>query len=235
MATLMLSQGVPMIRGGDELSQSQQGNNNAYCQDNEISWLDWSLTGDQERFLEFTRRMIRLRLSQPVLHRRRFFQGRSIRGAGIKDISWFDPKGIEMTDEAWSAPSVKSLGVRLAGDAIDERTERGERVSGHTLLLLLNADENPISFALPTLPTDCHWEEAADSANGRRVPAMLRGGEQYHVDGRSSAVFVLRREKRRRQRDLTTSVARRPQEAQPAEAGAAAPTRTSNARVVPAR
>ncbi len=194
MATLMVSQGVPMVRGGDELGQSQSGNNNAYCQDNEISWLDWSLTPEQQRFLEFTRQMIHMRLTHPVLHRRQFFQGRSIRGAGIKDISWFDPNGTEMADDAWNAPSVRSLGVRLAGDAIEEHTERGERVTGQTLLLLLNADERPISFAVPRLPAGRHWEEVVDTANGRQAPLILEGGEHYNLRGRSSAVLVLQRQ-----------------------------------------
>jgi isoamylase len=198
MATLLVSQGVPMIRGGDELGQTQNGNNNVYCQDNELAWLDWELTAAQREFLDFTRQVIRLRRSEPVLHRRRFFQGRSIRGAGVKDIAWFDPDGHEMTDEAWNAPSVKSLAVRLAGDAIDERDERGRRVTGSTLFLLLNAAEQAASFTLPAIQPGWYWEEAIDAANGVHQPAILPGGSRYPLASRSLAVLVLRREKRRR-------------------------------------
>jgi glycogen operon protein len=199
MATLLLSQGVPMIRGGDELSQTQQGNNNAYCQDNELGWIDWQLTPTQRDFLDFTRQVIHMRRSEPVLHRRRFFQGRRIRGAGIEDITWFDPSGQEMTDEAWGAPAVRSLAVRLSGDAIHERDERGERVTGNTLVLLLNAAESDESFTLPAAPAGWYWEEAIDAANGVHPPAIVPGGTSYPLSGRSLAVLVLRREKRRRQ------------------------------------
>jgi glycogen operon protein len=198
MATLLLSQGVPMIRGGDELSQSQGGNNNVYCQDNDSSWLDWDLTPAQEEFLDFTRQAIHLRRAEPVLHRRRFFQGRSIRGADIKDIAWFDPSGHEMTDEAWNAPTISSLSVRLAGDAIDERDVRGERITGSTVFLLLNAAGHEVTFTLPGVPDGCYWEEVIGAANGVQAPAVLRGGAHYPLPGRSLAVLALRKEKRRR-------------------------------------
>jgi len=202
IATLFLSQGVPMLRGGDELSQTQGGNNNAYCQDNEISWLDWTLTPQQEEFLEFMRQAIALRLSEPVLHRRRFFQGRGLRGAGVQDISWIDASGTEMTDETWNLGFVKSLGVRLAGDLIDERDERGERIAGGTLLLLLNANGEAVPFKLPPLPAGCFWEECIDSANGRHLPLrQFRGGQTLSLEGRSTLVLLQRREKRRRQTD----------------------------------
>jgi glycogen operon protein len=130
MASLILSVGVPMISGGDEMSRTQRGNNNAYCQDNELSWTPWDLTPSQREFLEFTQRLVHLRRQQPVLTRRKYFQGRSIRGAGVKDIYWLDPSGREMTDEAWTAPFVRSLGVLMVGDAIDDVDERGRRVTG---------------------------------------------------------------------------------------------------------
>lgn len=117
--------GVPMISGGDEMSRTQLGNNNAYCQDNELSWTPWDLTPTQQEFLDFTRRLVHFRRRQPVLTRRTYFQGRSIRGASVKDIYWLDPSGREMTDEAWNAPFVRSLGVLMVGDAIDEVDERG--------------------------------------------------------------------------------------------------------------
>jgi len=202
VSTLFLSQGVPMLRGGDELSQTQGGNNNAYCQDNEISWLDWNLTPLQEDFLEFTRQAIALRLSEPVLQRRRFFQGRGLRGAGVQDIAWFDRTGHQMTDESWNLGMVQSVGVRLAGDAIDERDERGERIVGGTLMPLLNANAEPISFKLPALPAGCFWEERIDSANGRHTnPRQFKGGQALPLESRSVVVLMQRQEKRRRQTD----------------------------------
>ncbi len=205
MATLLLSQGVPMLLAGDEMSHTQHGNNNAYCQDNEITWLDWNLTPAEQAFLDFTRQVIALRRDNPVLHRRRFFQGRSIRGAGIKDIAWFAPDGREMTDEAWNAPFVRSLGVRLAGDAIDETTERGERITGDTVLLLLHADANPLAFTLPEHGEGHYWEEVKDTANGVTQVAPLHGGDRYEVQGRSMAVFRLSVPKRRRRTDRETA------------------------------
>ncbi len=206
-ATLMLSQGVPMIRGGDELSQSQGGNNNAYCQDNEITWLDWALTPQQIEFLEFARQVVHLRLDQPALHRRRFFHGGPIRGVGIKDITWFAPGGGEMADDAWSAGFARALGVRLSGDAIDERDERGERITGETLLLLLNAGDEDLPFKLPGVPARSHWEAVVDSANGQKPTLRYDGGEEYALRSRSMAVLLLRREKRRAQADRAQRLA----------------------------
>src|SRR6185436_499110 len=149
MATLLLSQGVPMICAGDELGRTQQGNNNAYCHDGELTWLDWTLEEEEQKFLEFVRKVVALRRDQPVFQRRSFFQGRKIRGEEIKDISWLTPAGQEMNDEAWSAGFVRCLGVRLSGDLIGELNERGERVLGDTLLILLNGHHESIPFTLP--------------------------------------------------------------------------------------
>src|SRR6478672_10649779 len=132
MASLLLSVGVPMISGGDEMSRTQQGNNNAYCQDSDLSWTAWDLAPDDPEVLEFTRRLVNFRRAQPVLTRRKYFQGRSIRGEGVKDIYWVDPTGHEMTDEAWNAPFVRSLGVLAVGEALDEVDEHGRQVTGDT-------------------------------------------------------------------------------------------------------
>ncbi len=134
LATLLLSQGVPMLVAGDETGRTQGGNNNAWCQDNEISWVDWEWDEQGRDLLEFTRQLIRLFHQHPVLRRRKFFQGRPVRGAEIKDISWFRPDGQEMTDNDWRNEQARSLAVRLAGDAIDEVDERGRRVTDDTLL-----------------------------------------------------------------------------------------------------
>jgi glycogen operon protein len=193
LATLLLSQGVPMICGGDELAHTRHGNNNAYCQDNDINWLDWSLPPETRRFLDFVRRLIALRKRHPVLRRRRFFQGRAIRGAGVKDLAWFDPAGHEMTDEAWHAPQVRCFGVRLAGDAIDERDERGERVVDDTLFVLLNAHDATVPFTLPATPADAWWVTLLDTERSEDQRRRFLGGDQYPLAERSLAVLRLGR------------------------------------------
>src|SRR5256714_3731487 len=137
LATLFLSQGVPMLSSGDELGHTQNGNNNTYCQDNDLTWLDWNLNPEQQKFLDFVKRVTQVWHDNPVLHRRKFFLGRKIRGSDVKDISWFEPSGQEMSDAAWDAGYVKCLGVRLAGDLTGDIDERGEPIKGDTLLILL--------------------------------------------------------------------------------------------------
>jgi glycogen operon protein len=191
MATLLLSQGVAMMRGGDELSHSQLGNNNAYCQDNEITWLKWDLNTGQREFLEFTKRVVHIWREQPVLQRRRFFQGRAIRGSDVKDISWFGPSGSEMTDEDWNAGFVRCLGVQLAGDVIDEIDERGERIRGDSLLLLLNAHHEMIPFTLPLNRAEESWEHLLDTNQPTTTRPAASSGKPYPLQGRSLALFRL--------------------------------------------
>ena len=203
IATLLLSVGVPMISGGDELGRTQGGNNNAYCQDNEISWTTWEPTPERRDFLDFTRRLIRIWKDHPVLRRRKFFQGRRIRGADVLDIAWLDSSGREMTDAMWSSPDVRCLGVRLNGDAIDEVDERGARIVGDTLLLLLNADDVPIAFTLPLMRPEERWETLIDTADPWAPPRRLRPGGRYELLSRSMAVLKLncRKEDLRRAED----------------------------------
>jgi isoamylase len=199
MATLVLSQGVPMIGGGDEIGRTQGGNNNAYCQDNEISWTPWEWTPEQRDFLNFTRRVIAIWREHPVLRRRKFLQGRRIRGADVTDIAWLDPSGSEMTDEAWNAPDVRVLGLRLNGNAIDEVDERGQRITGDTLLLMLNAGEQTVPFVLPhTAPAE-RWETLLDTCDPWAPARRLQAGHRYELQSRSMAVLRLtgRREERR--------------------------------------
>jgi isoamylase len=191
MATLFFSIGVPMISGGDELCRTQGGNNNAYCQDNEISWTHWDGSPEARDFLEFTRRIIRIWRENPVLRRRKFFQGRRIRGAEVIDIAWLDPAGAEMTDEMWTSPDIRSLGVRLNGDAILEVNERGERIMGATLLLLLNAGDTPASFVLPPTAPKERWDTLIDTAEPWQAPRCLHPGERYEVAGRALAALRL--------------------------------------------
>jgi glycogen operon protein len=198
MASLLLSVGVPMISGGDEVCRTQMGNNNAYCQDNELSWTPWALTPDAQDFLEFTRRLVTLRKNEPVLTRRKYFQGRSIRGAEVKDIYWLDPSGREMTDEAWNAPFVRSLGILMVGDAVDEIDERGRQVTGDTLLILLNAHFEEVPFVLPKVDERKSWLRAIDTIDAKAPETRFNGGARYPLQGRTLAVFTLNIDRRAR-------------------------------------
>jgi glycogen operon protein len=191
MTTLLFSVGVPMISGGDEIGRTQHGNNNAYCQDNEISWTSWGLTAEQEEFLHFTRRVIRIWKEQPVLRRRKFFQGRRIRGADVLDIAWLDPSGAEMTDETWNAPDVRALGVRLNGDAIFDLDERGRRITGDTLLMLLNASADPLPFVLPAVGANEGWEMLVDTADPWTPVRRFGSGDRCELRPHSLVMLKL--------------------------------------------
>jgi glycogen operon protein len=198
LATLFLSQGIPMLLSGDEMGHTQRGNNNAYCQDNELSWLEWPPTETGRRLIDFTRRLIRLKHANPVFHRRTFFQGRRIHGSAVKDLAWFRPDGHEMTDEEWQNNHGRCLGLRLAGDAIEEVDDMGEPIVGDTFLILLNAHHEPVPFVLPAHEGRVRWEPVLDTrdwAGGADRPAQ-RTGEQYPLEGRSLAVLRLRRSAR---------------------------------------
>jgi glycogen operon protein len=180
-----------MISHGDELARTQQGNNNAYCQDNELSWIDWTPTPEKEALCEFVAQLVHLRLSQPVLRRRRFFQGRSIRGGGIQDVAWLAPDGMEMADQAWNADFVRSIGMLLSGHAIEEVDERGERITGDTLLVLLNAHTGKVPFTLPPLEAAQQWQRVIDTIEEHATERVFRPGVRYPLQGRSVAVFRL--------------------------------------------
>ncbi|MDP2381453.1 MAG: glycogen debranching protein GlgX [Nitrospirota bacterium] len=194
LTLLFLSQGVPMLCGGDEIGRTQRGNNNAYCQDSNISWFDWNLDHERRQLLEFTRSLIAFRNKHPVLRRRRFFQGRHIRGSEVKDLSWLKPDGKEMTDDDWNAGYAKSLAFRLAGDAIGETDEKGRAIIDDTLLILLNADHTSITFTLPAHKRGIRWQPLLDTsitADNEKTVIMLKGGEQYELESRSIAVLKL--------------------------------------------
>jgi glycogen operon protein len=194
LATLLLSQGVPMLCGGDEIGRTQGGNNNAYCQDNEISWFDWELDRERRNLLEFTRALIALRRQHPGLRRRQFFHGRRIRGSEVKDITWFRPDGKEMTDEDWQNPHTRCLGLRLSGNAIQDVDARGRRIVDDTFLILLNAHHEPIPFVLPAHQRGVSWTRVLDTAAGgeERRARLARGGAAYELEARSLAVLRLR-------------------------------------------
>jgi isoamylase len=194
MATLFLSQGVPMLLAGDEIGRTQGGNNNAYCQDNEISWLDWKLDRPRRELLDFTRFLIELRRSHPVLRRRHFFQGHKIRGSEVKDLAWFRPDGKEMSDEDWNNSESRCFGLRLAGDAIEELDDRGNRITDDTLLILLNAHHEAIPFTLPAHRRKLRWQVVFDTFEpnlDRRKPRLMRGGEIYDLKDRSLVLLRL--------------------------------------------
>jgi glycogen operon protein len=165
LATVLLSQGVPMIQAGDEIGRTQKGNNNAYCQDNELAWVHWDLDQRKADLLKFVRRLIHLVREQPVFQRRRFFHGRAIQGADAPEIAWLEPSGQEMTERAWKDACVRCLGVELFGGEIDV-DEHGEPICGDTMLLLFNADHaNTISFTLPPPENGDPWELVLDTAS----------------------------------------------------------------------
>ncbi len=164
MATLLLSQGVPMISHGDECGRTQQGNNNAYCQDNELAWFDWDWNETQKEFFEFTRTMIQIRKNQPVTHRRRFFKGRRIRGTGVRDIRWLNTEGTDMTDAQWDLSFIRCMGMLLNGELINEVNESGESIKDDILLLIVNSFWENIGFKLPNTELQSGWEVLVDTS-----------------------------------------------------------------------
>jgi glycogen operon protein len=187
LATLLLSQGVTMLLGGDEIGRTQRGNNNGYCQDNEISWYDWDHVDTD--LLEFTRRLIALRRDHPVLRRRRWFQGRSIRGS--IDLGWCRPDGAEMSDDDWDAGSAGSVGLFLNGSAITDRDRRGQKVTDDSFLLLFNAHADAIDWTLPK-QWGQWWELVTETADPAREGDVLESSTALQVTGRSVVVLCRR-------------------------------------------
>jgi glycogen operon protein len=198
VATLMLSQGVPMLSHGDEFGRTQQGNNNAYCQDSELAWVRWPKEGDPEaqRLHDFTRQMVWLRRDHPVFRRRRFFHGRSVEGTHdeLSDIAWFTPEGEEMTQRDWQASQAQSLVVFLNGSAISEPGDRGERIVDDSFLLMFNAHHQPLEFVVP-VNHGKEWEVVIDTSLEDGMPPgggpKVRGGDRLPLTDRS--LTVLRR------------------------------------------
>ena len=191
LATLFLSQGVPMLLSGDELGRTQKGNNNGYCQDNELSWVDWDNV--DEGLLEFTRRLIELRIEHPVLRRRGWFQGKSIRGSKLTDIGWFKPDGTEMSEADWNVSFAKSLGVFLNGKGMVSRDRRGQRITDDSFYIVFNAHHGPLRFRLPAL-LGSDWKKLIDTAAiGKELEEKpMDAHATFQVAARS--VWVLRRE-----------------------------------------
>jgi isoamylase len=185
---LFLSQGVPMLLAGDEMGRTQAGNNNAYCQDTQLSWLDWGLAGAEQELLQFTETLAGLRRDHPVFRRRRFFRGQ---GPGTEkgDIVWLTPAGEAMTDADWGASYAKSLAAFLNGDAISEPDPRGGKITDASFLLLFNAHSKPLTFTLPEAGYAAGWEVIIDTASG--VPGAIHPPKK-EIEVRDHAVVVLR-------------------------------------------
>ncbi|MBX9579969.1 MAG: glycogen debranching protein GlgX, partial [Gemmataceae bacterium] len=188
-ATLMLSQGVPMMLAGDEIGHTQGGNNNTYCHDDDLTWLAWDKA--DEGFLKFVRTATALWRAEPVLQRRTFFQGRPIRGSGVADVSWFKPDGTEFADGDWEEPA-RCLGCRLAGDLIEETDERGEPIVGETLFFVLNAQPGAVEFPLPETNPGHRWERLFDTADDGLPHDRFDAPAAYPVKGWSVVVFRTR-------------------------------------------
>jgi len=191
LATLMLSQGVPMLLGGDEMGRTQQGNNNAYCQDNEISWFNWDLTDENSALLEFTRQLIHFRHQHPVFRRRKWFQGRAVYGSDVEDIGWFNPDGREMTEEQWHGSLTQTISIFLNGRAIATTDEQGHRVVDDSFLLCFNAHHERIEITLPDRLKEQSWSVVIDTSQPRFIEKGKRyqGSQCVPVLGRSLVVL----------------------------------------------
>jgi glycogen operon protein len=180
-----------MILGGDELSRTKNGNNNTYCHDNELNWYDWTVNAEKSEFLKFVKRMIALKLKQPVLHRRKFFAGKNTK-YNIKDVTWFHPNGNEMEPHQWHEQR-GTLAYVLEGTAIDELDQYGERILGDTLLVVINASSDEAVFALPYHRTAKPWRMMLSSSRREKpvIGHLWHGGNQFSAEGKSLALFQL--------------------------------------------
>ena len=192
VASLLFSQGVPMLLAGDELSHTQQGNNNAYCQDNQISWLDWNLSPQQHRFLEFTSRLIAMRRKHPVFSRRRFLQRDAVTADGLKEIMWLNPEGHEMSVEKWEEHFARCLGVYLSGAAIERSDGRGRPVKDNNFLLLFNAHHEVIPFHMPDFLSDKSWWTELDTASELAPFEQKRFSADAHYPLQGRSLVLLR-------------------------------------------
>lgn len=189
LTTLILSQGVPMLCGGDELGRSQRGNNNGYCQDNELTWYDWRLDEPRQRLIEFTAKLIELRKSHPNLRRRKFFQDRTIRGSVVRDIAWYSASGNEFSDEDWNTHWNKSLALLLNGKTLGVSDEEGKPVTDESFLLLVNASADGVEFTMPESPAKSAWISVLDTQNIDDPFEKCEFDEKVIAGGRSIRVF----------------------------------------------
>jgi isoamylase len=193
LATLLFSQGVPMLLHGDEMGRTQRGNNNAYCQDSDLSWVHWDLDDDARALLDFTRRVIALRNRHPLFRRRTFFRGRAVQDSAAKDIVWLNPDGHEMTDEEWAQGFARCLGAHLSGRGLSERDDYGTPVEDDDLLVLINAHHDAIAFRTPSNGDGASWQVAIDTDSDSGTPCEVHYAPdtEYPLQGRS--LVLLRR------------------------------------------
>ena len=192
LATLLLSQGTPMLSHGDERGRTQHGNNNAYCQDSELSWVDWSLDEARRSLLAFTKKLTALRHAHPILRRATFFKGRPLRGSDVSDILWFRHDGADMTDADWSNSGTRSLGVFYAGDGLDETDHEGNEIRDDDMLLLVNAHSEPIDMLLPFKDDPRGWELLIDTANDE-AQELRQGGDRTTLAASSLKLLLRKR------------------------------------------
>ncbi|MDP9417285.1 MAG: glycogen debranching enzyme, partial [Actinomycetota bacterium] len=195
LTTLFLSQGVPMMLHGDEMGRTQRGNNNAYCQDNEIAWVDWSDVRENWSLVEFTKRLTALRREHPIFRRRRYFRGTPVPGAenGLTDIAWFTPAGSAMSENDWTAGSARAITVFLNGDAIVEPDGRGERIRDDSFLMLFNSSHEDLKFTLPPVEYGEAWRAVLDTAAPLAVDELPSAKAGTTLDIESRSVVLLRR------------------------------------------
>ncbi|MFA0963433.1 glycogen debranching protein GlgX [Roseivirga sp. BDSF3-8] len=185
LSTLLLSQGVPMISMGDEYGRTQNGNNNVYCQDNELSWFNWDWTERQQALFDFTKELISFRKNAPVMRRRRFFHGRKVHGVGVRDIRWLAPDGHDMTDEEWDNGYVRCLSMLLNGHAMEERDEKGNLITDHTYMMMLNSYWEPVTFIFPLKHRKWEWEIIVSTDNPKAMHENTMIRENVELPPRS--------------------------------------------------
>jgi isoamylase len=193
LVTLMLSQGVPMINGGDEFSRTQNGNNNTYCQDNPLNWFNWNWDDDARALFELAKRLIKFRKDHPVFRRPKYFMGRRIRGSDVKDVMWFTPSGVEMKEQDWTNGFAKCLGMLVSGSTIDIRDFKGEAIHEDTFLFLSNAHYEPLTFILPGRE-EIRWEIVLDTSKERsfvKAQKVTAAGEEVELVDRSICLLKL--------------------------------------------
>jgi glycogen operon protein len=190
-----------MIYAGDPIGHSQLGNNNAYCQDNPTTWLNWNLQPEDRDLMAFVQRMINLRRRHPIFHRRRFFQGRPIKGANVKDVLWLNAGGNEMSEDEWRDPSFHCLGMFLSGQGLNETDARGRKLGDENFLLLLNAFHEDVAFMLPAFHPSGRWSTWMDTSfeSGLRSGKAYDGGTTYPLQARSMVVLMERRKNGKRE------------------------------------
>ena len=193
LTTLMLSQGVPMLLMGDEMGRTQRGNNNPYCQDSKISWLDWDLQEENEALLDFTRQLIDLRRRHPVFRRRKWFLGRAIRGSSVRDIGWYNPDGGEMTKAQWNSGFAKAIAIYLNGEEIASPGPRGERIIDESFLLFFNAHYEMLEFTIPKWLQEWEWLTIVDTTKKRFVTHGKRYIDDKPVNVEARSLIILKR------------------------------------------